>query len=416
MGVSCYKARSDEALRFLPSTSFEHLGAEYFCVAKALHQGRGFADPFHEATGPTAWVAPVLPVFQMLVWRTSGERKPVLVLAMLAIQYVAFYWACMLVLQQARCLGVGAWAYPVVVWGTLASYGEFFLRTHDSGLLLLLSCWIWKEANVDWSTRSSLGIVGWGALGGLSTLASPIMGLVWLCVSAVCCRTSARSMSTNVTGVLPQRYAYDRRSIRTLGTAVLIMACCVAPWVLRNRVVLGAWICIKSNAGYELWQSQVIDGDGVLDSLSNHKHPWATKSQEFFEYKRVGEISFVRDRQREAIESITADPANYLMRFIKRGVAAFLVSSRFFDPDCRHPIAIGLIAALPAMAGLWLIVDGVRRRGPLMSMGILGVGLMPYVLLSYYDRYAAPFVLFKMLLLVYASHSLVSSSPISRTS
>src|SRR3954454_25342760 len=35
-----------------------NLGAEYFNVARALADGRGFSDPFGEPTGPTAWVSP----------------------------------------------------------------------------------------------------------------------------------------------------------------------------------------------------------------------------------------------------------------------------------------------------------------------------------------------------------------------
>jgi hypothetical protein len=33
-----------------------HLGAEHFCITKALVSGRGFADPFCIGTGPTAWM------------------------------------------------------------------------------------------------------------------------------------------------------------------------------------------------------------------------------------------------------------------------------------------------------------------------------------------------------------------------
>src|SRR5579871_4832196 len=35
-----------------------HLGAENWEIAKAIYAGRGYADPFREPTGPTAWMSP----------------------------------------------------------------------------------------------------------------------------------------------------------------------------------------------------------------------------------------------------------------------------------------------------------------------------------------------------------------------
>ena len=45
-----------------------HLGAEYLNIAKAMVDGDGFANPFHEKTGPTAWMPPVLPAILAVLW------------------------------------------------------------------------------------------------------------------------------------------------------------------------------------------------------------------------------------------------------------------------------------------------------------------------------------------------------------
>src|SRR5262249_25681947 len=37
------------------------LGGEYYEIARSLVSGKGFANPFRESTGPTAWMPPVLP-------------------------------------------------------------------------------------------------------------------------------------------------------------------------------------------------------------------------------------------------------------------------------------------------------------------------------------------------------------------
>src|SRR5262245_26116570 len=39
----------------------DHLGGEYFNMARSLAAGEGFAHPFDGPTGPTAWQPPVLP-------------------------------------------------------------------------------------------------------------------------------------------------------------------------------------------------------------------------------------------------------------------------------------------------------------------------------------------------------------------
>ena len=49
-----------------------HLGGEHLSVAKAIVAGRGFADPFNEKTGPTAWVTPVFPAMQALLLFLGG--------------------------------------------------------------------------------------------------------------------------------------------------------------------------------------------------------------------------------------------------------------------------------------------------------------------------------------------------------
>src|SRR5579862_9137241 len=53
-------------LRYLPpfeprvdGNMNRHLGGEYLQMARSLTAGEGFADPFDEPTGPTAWQPPV---------------------------------------------------------------------------------------------------------------------------------------------------------------------------------------------------------------------------------------------------------------------------------------------------------------------------------------------------------------------
>src|SRR5947208_16916318 len=51
------------------ATWHQHLGGEYFNIAQAIVDGRGFSDPFGEATGPTAWMPPLFPaLLAFILW------------------------------------------------------------------------------------------------------------------------------------------------------------------------------------------------------------------------------------------------------------------------------------------------------------------------------------------------------------
>ena len=56
----------------------QYLGADYHSIAKALRDGRGFADPFESGGGPTAWMPPVLPgLLAGLLWAFRDDTESV---------------------------------------------------------------------------------------------------------------------------------------------------------------------------------------------------------------------------------------------------------------------------------------------------------------------------------------------------
>src|SRR5579884_3227308 len=66
-----------------------HLGAEYFNIARSLRAGEGFANPFGEKTGPTAWMPPVLPtVLAGLLWACDGDKDAVMAVVVFLQVYV----------------------------------------------------------------------------------------------------------------------------------------------------------------------------------------------------------------------------------------------------------------------------------------------------------------------------------------
>src|SRR5262245_9881664 len=54
------------------------LGGEYFNMARSLRAGEGFAHPFDQPSGPTAWQPPVLPVILATVlWACQDNHDGV---------------------------------------------------------------------------------------------------------------------------------------------------------------------------------------------------------------------------------------------------------------------------------------------------------------------------------------------------
>src|SRR5712691_4161088 len=79
-----------------------NLGSEYINIARAVAAGEGFANPFVERTGPTAWMPPILPyLLAGLLWACDGERDCVMAIV-LVVQTCVLIGTGLLVLELAR--------------------------------------------------------------------------------------------------------------------------------------------------------------------------------------------------------------------------------------------------------------------------------------------------------------------------
>ena len=70
--------------------------------------------------------------------------------------------------------------------------------------------------------------------------------------------------------------------------ALLACAVTVSPWVVRNAVVFGRFIPVKSNLAYELYQAQCLSPDGRLTNKVFGTHPFATNGPERAECAEKG--------------------------------------------------------------------------------------------------------------------------------
>ena len=260
----------------LPDTTYEH-----GVIAENLLAGRGFRVWFLGTEGPTSQQAPVYPfLLAGVYWLFGGECSQAL-LAMQLLQCLAgtglvlsLVWLAWQMLPQKRSIGwlagAGAALYPthiymvshiqVAVWATL-------------GLVLTLALACWTAGH-----GGRMPAVLAGVVAGLTILTDPILTLV-LPVAVWCLvrqRTAARQTDRRVGcahhGSTPSWVPWPRlrghasadheacSREREHGTPVVVLvfllttAVVVTPWVLRNALVHGEFVFVKSTFGYAFWQ------------------------------------------------------------------------------------------------------------------------------------------------------------------
>ena len=376
-----------------------HLGAEYFNIAKSLVAGRGFADPFREQTGPTAWMPPVLPVIEAgLLWLADGD-KDVVMAAVIFLQTFALAasgWLVLSLVPTTARLRSRIVAAAIFLLCVLVNFHLWFQFTHDCWIVLLaidllIVGFAWFRPLGSWSSAA-----GWGVFGGVGALVSPIVGFVW--------------------GVLTLAFTlHDPRLRVRFGIAAFAAILTLTPWFVRNYFVFDRLIPVKSNLAYELYQSQCLQKDGLLRTNTFRTHPIADATGSRREYKTLGEIAFLDAKREPFLEAMRADPVDFLDRVASR----FLGATVWYVPmesneEAKRPWAFWvsrLVHPLPFVGLLVLLFTAVRaplRPVEWTVVGVYVVYLVPYVVVSYYERYAVPLLAVKALLLIWGVDRLIS--------
>lgn len=395
-----YSVTRPENLRFFPPylpyfdrNMNTHLGAEYYSIAKALYAGRGFSDPFREASGPTAWMPPVFPAcLAAILWMSGGDEDAV-VNAMIIAQAAAVVIGGLSVLLLARRTAPGT--NPWTVLGVYAAFvlGHFtlaFQQTHDSWLVLLALTAVLAGSCSGRMLRSVARAAGWGLFGGFAALINPVVGFVW--------------------GVLVLAEAVRSRAIVRLFVASLAAVLMLTPWTVRNYQTFGRLIPIKSNLGYELYQSHCLEPDGLLRLKQfTTFHPYNAPNPESRKYRQLGEVAYIDEKTAAFRAAVLANPGDYAAKVGNRFVAATLVyvpTNAEGEDQAYWGLWISrILHPLPFLSALCLIVTAPRfglRREQATVLLAYAAYLLPYILASYYERYSFPLLAAQTILVVWA--------------
>jgi len=379
------------------------LAYEHGRIAENLLAGRGFSIEFLGVAGPTSQQAPFYPLLLVPFYAMLGPGSPG---AILAVQLVQCLAGTLLVLAVVW-LG---WALvpqrPQWGWiaGLLAAVypTHLYMVTHlqvalwAALVLTLLLAMSVSNAEPRWWR----GPWAAGLLAGLLLLIEPILAIA-LPIAAIAWWLKERKKAP---------HASILASIRGPAIMAVTAAAIIAPWTIRNRLVHGQWMFIKSTFGYAFWQGNNPlswgtdkipkasaetarrQHDGTLSGMN--RALWEARHETLYiddallkpggyrEFQGLSEPARSALLGRQAWASVCADPAHYGRLCLQR-LRYFLL----FDET--NPKASNLVYRASTVGWLLLAILGLiasrgcwRRLWPTYAIFVLVMGFHALVIVS----------------------------------
>ena len=224
-------------------------------IARHLLAGRGFRVTFLGVDGPTSQQAPLVPWILTGCYALGGVDTPAALAWFGLLASLAGVGTTLAVVSLTRSLFPQRPRLPWIA-GLIAALfpTHVYMATHVQAApwatLLLTTTFALAARPTDARRRQALLV---GLCGGLMLLVEPILVLT-LPLAAWMMGPDEPAVS------LPQRCL---RQLGPMTLAACVTLSVIAPWLVRNRVVHGEWVFIKSTFGYAFWQG-------------NHPRSWGT--------------------------------------------------------------------------------------------------------------------------------------------
>jgi 4-amino-4-deoxy-L-arabinose transferase-like glycosyltransferase len=317
-------------------------------IAYSLAVGRGFGSPFGPDTGPTAWTSPVYPLVLAEIFRWFGTFTFAAFVAAISLNILLSTLTCVPIYFASKRLG-GAAGWAAWLWAIFPNAiiipSQWIWDTCLSGLLAAVIVW----ATLAWAdSRRSLDWVAYGILWGLAlmTNATLLAGLPFL--------LGWMAYRARRTG--PRWHAKP-----ILATAVIALCC--LPWTVRNYAVFHSFIPLRSTLGLQLWLG---NNDAYRDGFPSWLHP-IDNLAERDKYLSQGEVPYMAEKQRQAIQWILAHPSREATLFKQRFTATWFGTphplgdfKRTSSLGMRAILASNFLVSIAAFVGL--VIAYARRE------------------------------------------------------
>lgn len=363
------------AAHVAPGTTPWQWGHEPACIAQALLDGRGFADPWGHGTGMTAWLTPPYPLFLALAMKLGGGVTSATAWIVAIAHALASAATAVALVRLATEIGharagrLAGWMfalYPIAIANSAQVVWDTTLVA--LGLTLVVSLVLRASASVSSAAAAGLAFGGLLFLNPAPTSLAPVFA--W--------------------------FIGRRSGVRG---AALFLACAgtvALPWMLRNAVSLGNF-SLRPNLGVELRLGNHDRSAGRPEPFKYH--PSHVEAEQNL-YLRLGESAYCADSSRRALEWIEAHPKAFGELSLRR-FALFWIS----EPptlDTRTELGRGtakdpaswvkfLSFALAGVFGL-VALGGLRVERDvriLLASSLLLFGV-PYYLTHVSERYRFP--------------------------
>lgn len=362
-------------------------GWEMGRIAKAIATGEGFSSPFVEFhTGPTAWEPPLYPYLTAGVFKIFGIYTRTSAFVLLLINSFFSALICIPLFYVARRifgLKVAKWSawtwallpyamYWAVKWIWETSITQFLLVT-----LMLITLQLEEIENN--YRRWAL----WGFLWGCVALTNPSLLSLLPCFGLW---LAYRRMRRHKNWFVPS------------ALAAIIFFATISPWLIRNYEAFGHFVFIRSNFGAEFRMGNGPNAQGIWMSWLHPSH----NKIEVNKYHQMGELAYVADRKRQALEWICSNPAQFAKISFRKFVWYWS------DPPWGGPIMpiknwLFLASSVVGWWGLGLAIKQ-RKRGAGLLASLFVVYPLVYYFVFPHPRYRAPIepLLFVLAIFLYS--------------
>ena len=293
---------------FYPTTwnTFEnHLcfGFETGRISRSIAEGHGFGNPFSTETGPTAWLTPVYPCLLAGIFKLFGVYSRTSAFIILGLNSLFSALICIPMFFVAkRSFGRSVAVAACWIWA-LFPYFIFipsaFVWDTCLGALLLAILFLWtlrlREQHGAWRW------LGFGALWGFSALTNASTLSLWPFLSAWA-----------LYPLWPNRQRWLKGALLVaFGLGIVLL-----PWEVRNYRTFHTPVPLRDNFWLEFW----VGNDGHTESwLDSDAHP-SINAVEQAKLARLGEISYMREKRRQALGFLAHYPGLYVALCLRRFV------------------------------------------------------------------------------------------------
>ncbi len=302
---------------------------EAYNVARSFADHGTIADAYAIGQGPSAHIMPVAAVIAGYVYRWLGVFTPAsnFVLTTIALGFVFASFA--LLFAVFRDLGAPAsgrlLALALLCWSPVNALIEgVWFRVWEGGMAVALGAlFLYFVVRLDRSERIRLrDIAGVSFLAAATLFVSPPLG-----VAAYLCAL-----------MLMLRRLPSRRWFGTSAIAGVAMIAVLAPWTIRNAVVMGSPIVLRDSFGLEFAMSNGAalvgrpDSDGGFEARHRAIHPYTSREGYAAMVAAGGEVAYAALLTRETNAWIAAHPGDFVM-LIGRHLRQMLFPEYWMFPD-----------------------------------------------------------------------------------